>query len=423
MSAADIAVIAVTILAYAVVSGRLARSWITMPMVFVAIGAAFDATDVVDLALAIDQVDVLAEVTLAIILFSDALGLNARELRANSALPARLLLIGLPLTIAFGALVNGWLLPGVGFGAAALIASVLAPTDAALGEAIVSDPSVPMRIRDALNVESGLNDGLALPAVLLFVDITTQELSGGGEWVRFLARQVGGGVLLGAVAGGVAAWLVTKALRADWIEGLYAQLAVLATAASTFAAASVFDVNGFIASFVAGLVFGAVAGDRAERLVEYTGDTGSLLATIAFFLFGNLFVVEAFETFGWRAALCAVAALTVVRMVPVAIATLGMGLRPPTVLFLGWYGPRGLASILFGIILLEEEIELGDQLFDLVALVVLASVFLHGLTAAPGAAAYGRWFERTATDAQSMPESESVAMRPMSRRTIRARRT
>ena len=128
---------------------------------------------------------------------------------------------------------------------------------------------------------------------------------------------------------------------------------------------------------------------------EYTTDSGTLLASIAFFVFGNLFIVPAIDSLDWRVAVCAVAALTVVRALPVAVAMTGLGLRPPTIAFLGWFGPRGLASILFGIILLEEGLDAGDELFDVIALTVLASVFLHGLTARPGAAAYGRWFAAT----------------------------
>lgn len=410
----DVLVIALGIIAFALVSRRLESWWITMPMVFVTGGALMESTGTVDLEVAIEEVAALAEITLAVILFSDAARMNVGRVRSEAALPARLLLVGLPLTIALGTVVSWWTLPGLSLAAAALIASVLAPTDAALGEAIVSDPSVPVRVRDALNVEAGLNDGLAVPAVLLFIDLVNDDLDSSTDWATFLLRQIGGGVTLGLVAGGGIAWLIGLALRHRTIDPLFGQLATLATAVVLFAAGGELDANQFIAAFVGGLAFGSVLDDAtAEHLDEYTGDTGTLLAAIAFFTFGNLFVADALGTLDVRIVVCSLLLLTVGRMLPVAIATLGMGLRRPTVGFLGWFGPRGLASIVFGILLLEEELPAGDELFDVVALVVVSSVFLHGLTATPGAQAYGRWFERHGES--SMPESVEMPTRRLRR--------
>lgn len=408
----DVLLIAVTVLAYAIISEQLANWWITMPMVFVTAGAVFDATDAINLSLAIDVAAILAEVTLAIILFSDAVRMDIGRLRPNAGIPTRLLLIALPLSIVLGTMMNWLLLPGISLAAAGLIASVLAPTDAALGEAIVSEPTVPERIRDSLNVEAGLNDGLAVPAVLLFIDLTMGELDGGSAWARFLLRQIGGGVATGIIIGAGSAWLIGKARALGWTEALHGQIATLAVAVVTFAAAGELGVNEFIAAFVAGLAFGAVLDDSvAEHLDEYTTDTGVLLASISFFVFGNLFVVPAFESLSWQVALCAVGALTIGRMIPVAIATIGVGLATPTVAFLGWFGPRGLASIVFGILLLEEELEVGPQLFDVIALVVLASVFLHGLSATPGARRYGQWYTSMAPVEPDMPESVEVEVK------------
>lgn len=404
----DVLVIAIGIVAYALVSHRLESWWVTMPMVFVAAGALMEVAGTVDLEVAIEQVSVLAEITLAVILFSDAVRMNVGRVRTEAALPARLLLVGLPLTIALGTLINWWILPGLSLAAAALIASVVAPTDAALGEAIVSDPSVPIRVRDALNVEAGLNDGLAVPAVLLFIGLVSDDLDSRDEWATFLVRQIGGGVALGLIAGGAIAWLLVVARRHHTIDPLFGQLATVATAVALFAAAGELDTNQFITAFVGGLAFGSVLDDTvAARLDEFTADTGVLLASVAFFTFGNLFVADALGSLDLRIIVCALLLLTVGRMLPVAIATLGMDLRRPTIGFLGWFGPRGLASIVFGILLLEEELPGGDELFDVVALVVVASVFLHGLTATPGAKAYGRWYEHR--DDPSMPESVELS--------------
>jgi NhaP-type Na+/H+ or K+/H+ antiporter len=412
MNTIDLIVIAAAVIGYAVVSMRLERLSVTMPIVFVGLGVLFDATGTVELDVAIDQVALLAEVTLAIILFSDAVRMDVPNLRQHVALPVRLLLVGLPLTIAFGALITWFLLGDVSFWAAALIAAVLAPTDAAVGEPIVSDESVPLRIRQALNVESGLNDGLAVPAVLLFAELAGTDRRGASDWLSFAAEQIGGGILIGLAAGIIGAWLIRRARAAQWIEGLYAQLATLSIAVSAFAIATEVGANGFIAAFVAGLAYGGVLDSEvADHLDEYSSDTGALLAMIAFFSFGNIFVIQAFESLTFAIAVSAVCSLTIVRMLPVAIATSFMGLSLPSVAFMGWFGPRGLASILFGIVLLERELEIAPDAFDVIALTVVLSVVLHGLSSGPGAAAYGRWYEQMLSDPDPMPESERTTWR------------
>ncbi len=412
MDGRDVLGVILALLAYAVVSRRLERWWISMPMMLVALGAVGDATDAVELGVAIDDVALLAEVTLGVILFSDAVRMDVGGLRRAAGLPLRLLLVGLPITVALGAVVNWLLLPGLSFWAAALVAVVLAPTDAALGEAVVTDHSVPSRIRQALNVESGLNDGLAVPAFVLFAELATGELRGGGEWTDFVVRQLGGGALAGIVIGGVAAWALGASTRAGWIAGIWAQLATLAVALLTISVAIEISVNAFIAAFVAGAMFGSVlADDLATHLEEYTADSAALLAALAFFVFGNLFVLDAFESVSFRVVACSVLALTLGRMAPVAVATAFSGLRSRTVAFLGWFGPRGLASIVFGITLLEDDAEFGAELFDVITLTVLLSVVLHGVTAPPLAAAYGRWYAAHGPMVDTMAEAEPAGER------------
>lgn len=409
-------VVASVVLAYALVSRQLESWWVSMPMVFVAAGALFQFTGTVELEYAVESVSHLAEFTLAIILFGDAVRMNVGRVRADVGLPARLLLISLPLTIVAGALVNWWILPGLSLAAAALVASIVAPTDAALGEAIVSDPAVPPRIRDALNVEAGLNDGMVVPAVLIFMDLTSGELDSSQDWATFIVRQIGGGVALGVVAGLVVALALRAARAHNWMDPLYGKLATLSTAVATFLLAGELDVNQFIAVFVGGLAFGAALDDAvADELDEYTADTGVLLATAAFFVFGNLFVADALGSLSWHVFVAAVLLLTVCRVVPVAISTIGLGLHPRTILFVGWFGPRGLASIVFGIMLLEEQLAVSQALFEIVALVVVLSVFLHGLSATPGAAAYGRWY-RAAHPERVASESVPVELRRIPQR-------
>ncbi|MEM7337469.1 MAG: cation:proton antiporter [Actinomycetota bacterium] len=411
--AATAALFALAIVGFALISGRVGRWNITMPMVFVALGAVTDATGLVDLDVEIEGVAVIGEITLAVILFGDAVRIDLRALRRDLGLPLRLLAIGLPLAVVLGAGVVSVLLPSLSIWEAALVAAILAPTDAALGQAVVEEESVPIRVRQGLNVESGLNDGLAVPAVLLFMALASGEAeTDPGFWGEFVLRQVGLGAIIGLAVGGIGGWAISRAGSRGWIEGIYGQLATVSLAGLALATALTAGANGFIAAFVAGATFGGVVGsEKAESLDEYTEDTGRALAMFAFFLFGNLFVLDALSATSVVIIACALASLTVGRIVPVALSLLGMGAAWPTTLFLGWFGPRGLASILFGLQLLEEDLAGADELFSIIAWTVVASVFLHGATAGWGARRYGRWWAEMSTheDMDDMPESMPVA--------------
>ncbi|MGI9611676.1 MAG: cation:proton antiporter [Acidimicrobiales bacterium] len=407
----NLTVIACGVIAIALVSGRLGRWAITMPMVFVTLGAVSDMLGIASLALELEGVVIVGEVTLAVILFSDAVRIDLRSLRHTLQLPARLLGIGLPLTIALGALIISTLLPALSFWEACLVAAILAPTDAALGQAVVEEKAVPVRIRQGLNVESGLNDGMVVPFFTLFLALSEGDSDRGiGYWVGFVANQVVIGTAIGIAVGGAGGWLLTRAMRRGWVEGIYAQLATLAVGLAAFGGSVAVGSNGFIAAFVAGLTFGgACGGTLAEKLDEYTEDSGRLLAMIAFFIFGNLFVLDAIADISVRIVVSAIALLTIGRMLPVATALLGSKSAWQTTIFMGWFGPRGLASILFGLLLLEERLDNAAELFTIIAITVLLSVFAHGLTSNRGAAAYGRWFASMDEEHPGvMPESEVV---------------
>ncbi len=407
-----IAIIGAIVVGFALVSGRVGPSVISSPMIFVAAGLITGdrVLDIVDLGLELDAVDVVGEATLGVLLFADASRINLRALRHEYMLPARLLGIGLPLTVAATTGVLSLLIDGIDVWHAALIAAILSPTDAALGQEVVSDSSVPARIRQGLTVESGLNDGLVVPAVALFLAFAVEEddVSSAGFWVGFVIRQIGLGVLVGVVIGAVGAYLLNRSERSRSLDGVWGQLAVLALAITTLAATIEAGGNGFIAAFVAGLAFGHIS-DHAEHLGEFTEDTAQLAAAISFFLFGNLLLGPALDHFNLAVILCALAVLTLARMIPVAVAMIGTGAAFATRAFVGWFGPRGLASILFGLLLLEEELEQADELFAVVAWTVALSVVLHGATAAAGARRYGAWWNDMPHHEQaSMPESVSV---------------
>lgn len=405
---ASIAVVAGTIIAFALISKRIESTIISGPMVFVALGFIFGpkVTDLADLGLQIGAVELVGEVTLAVLLFADASRINVRQLRHEYMLPARLLGIGLPLTVALGTGVLYLLIDGVGIWEAALIAAILSPTDAALGQEIVSDEAVPLRIRQGLTVESGLNDGLIVPAVALFLALSAggEDVGDAGFWAQFVFEQIGIGLLVGLGVGAVGAVLLNAARQRDWVDGVYAQLATFSLAIASLAVALELGGNGFIAAFVGGLTFGAIA-KRAHYLGQFTEDAAQLAAVVSFFLFGNILLGPAISDVSLSVILCAAAALTVVRIVPVVIALTGSGAARETRLFVGWFGPRGLASILFGLLLLEEEIEGGKELFAVVAWTVVLSVMLHGATAAWGARRYARWWDEMSDDEKhSMPE-------------------
>lgn len=395
----------VVIIGYSLVSRRLSSLWISMPMVLVGAGWLLAALDLVDAQLERELILVIAEFTLVVILFGDAVRIDPARLRRQSGLPARLLLIGLPLSIVFGGALGVLVLDEVSVAAAALLAAILAPTDAALGAAVVEDPAVPARERLALNVESGVNDGLVVPIVAVLTAIVLDEERSSGQWVEFAIEQIGLGIAVGLVLGWVAIQLLSRAHLAGWSDGRYEQLVTFLVPIGALVAADVVGGNSFIAAFVGGVTFGACGvttaeshpAGSAEHFAEFTEDAAQLFAMVAFFLFGNVFVHEVLPDVDGRAVVLAIASLTVVRMVPVWLALVGSGTPWQTRLFLGWFGPRGLASIVFGLLLLEDVETLapiGEELFSVIALTVVGSVLLHGISATPGAQRYGAWAER-----------------------------
>jgi len=420
MDLTAIVALASAIYLYALVSERLAGFSISGPLVFTLLGFVLgpDGFGAVTGTFTAGGVEVLAEATLVIILFSDATRIDLAVLRRQLAIPLRLLLIALPLSVVLGAAVGAALLPGFGLIEAALLAAVLAPTDAALGQAVVTDQRVPVRIRQALNVESGLNDGLMLPAITILLALVGSEASSTTDWISFVARQIGFGLLVGVTVGAVGGRLLDQAAEAGWVEGALRQLAPLALAVGAFAGAEVVEGNGFVAAFVAGLAFGAVAREHCETAADFVEDEGQLLVLLTFFFFGALLVPDALDVVDLRVVAYVVASLTVVRMIPVALSLIALRLEPPTLGYLGWFGPRGLASILFGLFVLEHlESDIGSTILAVVSLTCTVSVVLHGLSAVPLAGRYGRWFA-SMTDEEMESMEEGVEVEEMRTRTM-----
>lgn len=402
-------IVAIAVIGYATLSAWLPRTIISSPIFFVASGmlaaAVFGETD------QREQLEVLAELTLVVLLFTDASRIDARTLMGELTFPVRLLGIGLPLTVLLGAAVAKLVLPEFTFSEAALVAAMLAPTDAALGQAVVSSKQVPLRIRQALNVESGLNDGVVVPVVLLFAAmVTTAESNESTNWFVFWGKQV----TLGPIAGVFTTWVGIKMLElaADrqMVTAQYKKLSGIALAVLAWSAANAIGGNGFIAAFAGGMTIGCTAHRLRPAIQEFGETEGQLLSILAFSLFGTL-ALPAIADAAPRDWLYALLSLTVIRMLPVAIAMIGTRTHWATVLFVGWFGPRGLASLIFALIITSEyEFAHRDHVFEVTIITTLLSVILHGVSAVPGAAAYGRFMK-------SLPEEscehEDVATHPL----------
>jgi len=394
-----LALVALALLGVAAVSRRLSGTPITPAILFVAFGALVgpQVLDGIDLSSRSATVRALAETTLALVLFSDASRIDLGALRRTVSVPVRLLGIGLPLTIALGAVGAAAVFRELTVEEALILAVVLAPTDAALGQAVVTEPRVPQRIRQALNVESGLNDGICVPLLFAAVAIADveSEISGGRNPGTLLLEEIGYGVLGGVVAGLLIAVIVTQAGRRDLIAASWRQVIPAAGAALAYGIASALDGSGFIAAFVAGMAFRLALGRDPEELNRLTEDVGSVLNGVTFVLFGAILLGPTLTELTWRLALYALLSLTLVRIVPVAIAMWGSHARPPTLGFIGWFGPRGLASIVFAVIVIEESNLPHETLIvQAIYLTVGLSVLAHGLTAAPLAGRYARWYEQ-----------------------------
>ena len=406
----SLAIVALALLGVAAVSGRLLGSPITPAMVFVAVGLLVGpkVLDGIDLESTSGAVRTLAEATLALVLFCDASRVDLRHLRGEVSVPLRLLGIGLPLTIALGTVAAAATFGALTLWEAVILAVVLAPTDAALGQAVVTEPRIPARVRQGLNVESGLNDGICVP--LLFAAVAAadveSEISEGRSAATLLLEEIGYGIVGGVVGGVVAAVIVVQAGRRGLVDGAWRHVIPCAGAALAYGTASALGGSGFIAAFVAGMTFRLVLKRDPGEINEFSEEVGDVLNGVTFILFGAILLGPALGEADWSLVLYAVLSLTLVRMVPVAIAMIGSHARAPTVGFLGWFGPRGLASIVFAVIVIEESNLPHEHLIVLaIYLTVGLSVFAHGLSAAPLADRYARWYGRHPPDGAPPMES------------------
>ena len=390
MSESDLAIVAALVVVWGATSARLARFDVTAPIVFVIAGLALTHGPLAPLGYqpANELVKALAEITLVLVLFSDASRVGVHEIRVDLGLYLRLLGIGLPLTIGLGTLL-ALALPGIGnIWFALIVGAALAPTDAALGAGVMANPVVPARIRRLINVESGLNDGITTPFVLVALAgaATTKHVSATAPATA--VAQLAIGILVGAVVGGVGGKLIDIARQRGWAAEGFAGAAVLALAVCAYASALAMHGNGFIAAFIAGLAFGTTSGQRGAPLVPFVEEAGGLVSLLVWLAFGAVALAPAVSNLNWQSVVYALLSLTVIRMVPVAIALIGAHLGWPTVAFVGWFGPRGLASVVFALLALEELGNAATPAVTVITITVLISVVAHGVTAEPLADRY-----------------------------------
>lgn len=399
MSEIALIAVALALFAYCLAARRLSGWIVTGPMLFLSLGVGLDALGLVELEEAEAVLHILAEATLVVVLFSDASTVDFNRLRRRLAWPERMLIGGLPLAILFGFLVGLVLLPDWPVWELALLAAILAPTDAALGQAVVTNEAVPERVREALTVESGVNDGLALPAVLMFACIAVDGVHGDvqSNWLVFALEQIGLGAVAGTlvgVAGGLALTAaVNNRLTADAVVGV----GVLALAALSYLLASSIGGNGFLAAFVGGLAFGAVTKGRCAVAFEFMENEGQLLVLSTFLLLGASVAPAALAHAEPVWILLILLSLFFVRPAAIWMSLWSSDAPPLAKGFMGWFGPRGLATALFALLVVEAlpALEKGEEILFISVLAVLLSAALHGATAAPGA----RWYARRAAQA------------------------
>ncbi len=384
----NLAIMAAFVLIYSLICGGLEKTPINGAIVFTAFGLVLGPLGLGILNLDVDAelMSTLAELTLALVLFTDASNTNLKVLKKSLAIPKRLLLIGLPMTILLGFGAGYLVFDGLTLIEIAIIATMLAPTDAALGKAVVTNEAVPSNVRESLNVESGLNDGICVPILFIFLALTASagvEEGGSMLAVKLVVQAIGIGAAVGAGLTFLATRLIPYCTDRGWITKTWQQLTIPALAVTAFAVAQWLGGSGFIACFVGGLLYDSLAQKHKQKFLLAAEGTGDTLALITWVVFGTVVVSQSIGSFSWEVVVYALLSLTIVRMLPVFLVLTGMNLRTDEKLFMGWFGPRGLASIVFAVIVLNEHLPGGETISMTVVCTILFSVIAHGLSANP----------------------------------------
>lgn len=416
MDITSVTIVAFGIFLFSLISSRLRQSVVTAPMVFALFGLLIGdgGFGLLRLQFGNGAIHLLTELTLVVVLFTDASRIDLKLLRREHNLPVRLLAIGLPISIALGTFAAWFLFEELNLWQAAALATIVAPTDAALAHVVVTNKLVPVRIRQAISVESGLNDGLCLPLFVIFLcgARIAEHPETATYWIQFVTMQVGLGPLVGIGVGYVGGKLIESASLRKWISHSFLELTTLALALLAYGTAEMVGGNGFIAAFCAGLTVGSVSRTLCVAIREFAEAEGQLLTLLVFLCFGAALLPMAFANITWIGFFYSLMGLTVLRMFPVAISLIGTKLRPETRLFVGWFGPRGVASIVFALMLLNETaVPAHKEIFAVAMMTVALSVISHGLTAYPLAKWYAGRTEAM-KDADSAIENKPITEMP-----------
>jgi NhaP-type Na+/H+ or K+/H+ antiporter len=384
----ELAILALFIFFYSMIVGRLERSVISGPIIFVAAGVLVGplGLDWFDGDVSGISFRVFADLTLAVILFVDAANADISILKRQIHIPVRMLLLGLPGVILLGTIFASIIFDVLSFFEAATLATMLAATDAALGKAVISNKTVPAQVREGLNLESGLNDGLCVPILFIFIVLADGTSVDGGNTVfalKLVAEELGIGLLVGLSLSAIAVWLLRWCSAQRWVNEVWLQVTVVGLSISCFSVAQSIHGSGYIAAFTGGLLFGYKAKEATHKRILAAEGTGETLALITWMLFGAAVVSHCIPHFTWSMVVYAISSLTVIRMVPIFLSLTGTGESTSSKLFLGWFGPRGLASIVFSIIVLNRDLPGGRFMAMVVILTVFLSLVVHGISANP----------------------------------------
>ncbi len=408
-----ILILSLTVLFFSLLSNKLHGTIITLPIAFTFTGFLLgpDFLNLIDIPLSSGLIRFFAEVALILVLYSDASRIKLNSVQKHHNIPIRLLLLGLPLTVILGSGIAKVLFNNFSWFEAALLASILAPTDAALIHTVVSYQKVPIRIRQALNIESGLNDGLMVPVIiglLSFINTSIESLSI-NKWLLFLFMQITIGIVVGIFVGYFGGKIFESRIKKRWMNKLFEELFAIAMAFFTYSLAQTLNGNGFIAVFVCGLIVGKTSKALCSQINNFAAAEGQLLVLILFFFFGSSFLGSVFATISWKIFLYSILSLTIIRMAPVFLSILGCKLKFETFFYLGWFGPRGIASIVFTFLMIEQiESSVATMIFSTAIATIFLSVFLHGITSLP----FSKWYAKKLYTKKGNEEDRKVSEMP-----------
>jgi len=383
-----IAILSAFIFIYSLSSRILDKTVLTGAMVFTVFGVLFgpDVLNILTFSVDNAELQLLAELTLALVLFTDAANANLSELKRSFAIPQRLIFVGLPLTILLGFAVGVMIFDSLTFLEIGVLATMLAATDAALGKSVIMNKAVPSRIRESLNFESGLNDGVCVPILFLFLTISTAQhlqQSTVSLALTLLAKEIGIGLAVRAGMSLLGSWLIVRCHRLGWITEVWKPQIIVALAIACFTLAQSLHGSGFIATFVGGLLFGALAKEHKHELMNSAEGAGETLGLITWVIFGSTVISQSIAHISWPVLIYSILSLTVIRMLPVGLSLIGTRLQTSEKLFIGWFGPRGLATIVFSIIVLNANLPGANTIAITAACTIVLSIFAHGISAVP----------------------------------------